>query len=52
MVETYSSVGIVMALYYFLLFSTCFDVSALIICIVLRAFVVGLSICLFYVSLW
>ena len=43
MVETYSSVGLVMALYVAMIVSFCFphvvDVSALSICIVLRAFV-------------
>ena len=44
MVETYSSMGIVMALYVATIVSFCFlhvvDVSALSICIVFRAFVV------------
>ena len=44
MVETYSSMGLVMALYIAMIVSFCFphvvDVSALSICIVLRAFVV------------
>ena len=44
MVETYSSMGLVMALYVVIIVSFCFphvvDVSALSICIVLRAFVV------------
>ena len=52
MVETYLSLGFVMALY---IVSFCFhhvvDVSALSICIVLRAFVVVISMCLLYVSL-
>ena len=47
--------GVVMALYGAMIVSFCFphvvDVSALCICIVLRAFVVGLSMCLLYVSL-
>ena len=53
MVETYSSMGLVMALYVARIVSFCFphvvDVSALSICIVLRAFVV-ISMCLLYVS--
>ena len=44
MVESYSSIGLVMALYVVMIVSFCFphvvDVSALSICIVLRAFVV------------
>ena len=48
-VETYSSMGLVMALYVAMIVSFCFpkvvDVSALGICIVLRAFVVVISIC-------
>ena len=44
MVETYSSMGLVMALYVARIISFCFphvvDVSALSICILLRAFVV------------
>ena len=52
--ETYSSMGLVMALYVTMIVSVCFphvvDVSALSICIVLRAFVV-ISMCLLYVSL-
>ena len=44
MVETYSSMGLVMALYVAMIVSFCFphvaDVSSLSICIVLRAFVV------------
>ena len=55
MVETYSSMGVVMALYVAMIVSFCFphvvDVSALSICIVLRAFVVVISMCLLYVSL-
>ena len=55
MVETYSSMGLVMALYVARIVSFCFphvvDVSALSICIVLRASVVVISMCLFYVSL-
>ena len=53
MVETYSSMGLVMALYVTKIVSFCFphvvDVSALSICIVLRAFVVVISMCLLYV---
>ena len=55
MVETYSSMGLVMALYVAMIVSFCFlhvvDASALSICIVLRAFVVVISMCLLYVSL-
>ena len=55
MVETYSSMGLVMALYVAMIVSFCFphvvDVSALSICIGLRAFVVVISMCLLYVSL-
>ena len=55
MVETYSSMGLVMALYVVMIVSFCFphvvDVSALSICIVLRALVVVISMCLLYVSL-
>ena len=55
MVETYSSMGLFMALYVARIVSFCFphvvDVSALSICIVLRAFVVVISMCLLYVSL-
>ena len=55
MVETYSSMGLVMTLYVAMIVSFCFphviDVSALSICIVLRAFVVVISMCLLYVSL-
>ena len=55
MVETYTSFGLVMALYIARIVSFCFphvvDVSALSICIVLRAFVFVLSMCLLYVSL-
>ena len=54
-VETYSSMGLVMALYVAMIVSFCFahvvDVSALSICIVLRAFFVVISMCLVYVSL-
>ena len=54
MVETYSSMGLVMALYVASIVSFCFlhvvDVSTLSISIVLRAFVV-ISMCLLYVSL-
>ena len=55
MVETYSSMRLVMALYVALIVSFCsphvVDVSTLSICIVLRAFVVVSSLCLLYVSL-
>ena len=55
MVETYSSMGLIMALYVAIIVSFCFphvvDVSALSICIVLRALVIVISICLLYVSL-
>ena len=55
MVETYSSMGLVMALYGAMIVSFCsphvVDVSALSICIVLRAFVVVIYMCLLYVSL-
>ena len=55
MVETYSSMGLFMALYVAMIVYICFphvgDVSALSICIVLRAFVVVISMCLLYVSL-
>ena len=55
MVETYSSMGLVMALYVAMIVSFCFlhvvDVSVLSICIVLHAFVVVVSICLLYVIL-
>ena len=55
MVEMYSSMGLVMALYVAMIVSFCFshvvDVSAFRICIVLRAFVVVISMCLLYVSL-
>ena len=50
MVETYSSMGLVMDLYVARISSFCFphvvDVSALSICIILRAFVVVISMCL------
>ena len=53
MVETYSSMGLVMAFYVTRIISFCshhvVDVSALSICIVLRAFVM-ISMCLSYVS--
>ena len=53
MVETYSSKGLVMALYVAMIVSFCFyhvvDVSALSICIVLRALVVVVSMCLLHV---
>ena len=55
MVETYSSMGLVMALYVAMIVSFCFphlvDVNALSICIVLRTFVVVISMCLLYVTL-
>ena len=55
MVETYSSMGLVMAFYVAMIVSFCFPhvvhVSALIICIVLRAFVGVIYMCLLYVSL-
>ena len=55
MVETYSSMGPVMALYVVMIVSFCFphvvDVSALSIYIVLRALVDVISMCLLYVSL-
>ena len=55
MVETYSSMGLVMALYVAMIVSFCFlhviGVSALIICIVLCAYVVVVYMCLLYVSL-
>ena len=55
MVETYSSMGLVMALYVAMIVSFCFlhvvDVSAFCICIVLRAFVFVISMSLLYVSL-
>ena len=55
MVETYSSMGLVMALYVAMIVTFCFphvvDVSALSICIVLRALLVVIYMCLLYVSL-
>ena len=49
MVETYSVMGLVMAFYVAMIVSFCFphvvDVSALSICIVLRVFVVVISMC-------
>ena len=55
MVETYWSMGLVIALYVAMIVSFCFprvvDVSVLSICIVLRAFVVVIYMCLLYVSL-
>ena len=55
MVETYSSMGLVMTLYVVIIVFFCFphvvDVSALSICIVLRAFVIVIYMCLLYVSL-
>ena len=55
MVETYSSMGLVMALYVAKILTFCFlhvvDVSALSICIVLRTLVIVISMCLLYVSL-
>ena len=54
-VETYSSMGLVMALYVAMIASFCFphvvDVSALSICIVLRALVIVISMCLLYACL-
>ena len=55
-VETYSSMGLVMALYVAMIVSFCVPhvvvvVSALSICIALRAFVGVISMCLLYVSL-
>ena len=51
MVEMYLTMGLVMALYVARIVSFCFphvvDVSALSICIVFRAFVVVISMCLF-----
>ena len=55
MVETYSSMAIVLALYVARIVSFCFphvvDVRALSICIVLRDFVVVISMCLLYVRM-
>ena len=55
MVETYSSMGLVMALYVERIVSFCsphvIDASTLSICIILPAFVVVISMCLLYVSL-
>ena len=55
MVETYSSMSLVMALYVARIVSFCFphvvDINALSICIVLCAFVVVIYMCLLYVSL-
>ena len=55
MVETYSSMGLVMAFHVAMIVSFCFphivDVSALSIGIVLRVFVVVIPMCLSYVSL-
>ena len=55
MVETYSSMSLVMALYVAIIVSFCsphvVDVCALSICIVPRAFVVVIYMCLLYVSL-
>ena len=55
LVETYSSMGLVMALYVAMIVSFfsshVVDVSAFSICIVLRAFVVVIYMCLLYVSL-
>ena len=52
--EVYSSMGLIMVLYVASIVSFCLpyvvDVSALRICIALRAFIVVLSICLLYVS--
>ena len=53
--EMYSSMGLVMALYVAMIVSFCVphvvDVSALSICIVWRALVIVISMCLLYVSL-
>ena len=55
MVETDSSMGLVMALYVAMTVSFCFphvvDVSALSICIVLRVLVIVIDMCLLYVSM-
>ena len=55
MVEAYSSMGLVMALFVAMIVTSCFphvvDVSAVSICIVLRVFVVVIYMCLLYVSL-
>ena len=55
MVDMYSSMGFVIALYVASIVSLCFphvvDVSVLSICIVLRAFVVVISMCVLYASL-
>ena len=55
MLDTYSSMGLVMTLYVARIVSFCFphvvDVSALSICIGLRAFVVVIYMCLLYASL-
>ena len=58
MLETYSNMGLVMALYVAMIVLFCFphcfphvNVNALSICIVLRAFVVVIYMCLLYVSL-
>ena len=54
MVETYSSICLVMALYVvsiYFCFPHVVGVSALSICIVLRALVIVISMCLLYVSL-
>ena len=55
MVKTYSSMGLVTALYVSMIVSFCFphvvDMSDLSICIVLRASVVVIYMCLLYVSL-
>ena len=52
MVETHSSMGLVMVLYVTWIDSFCFpyvvDMSALSICIVLRGFVVVISMCLLW----
>ena len=53
MVETYSSMGLVMAVCVAMMISFRFPhVVALSICIVLCAFVVVISMCSLYVSLW
>ena len=56
LVEKYSSMGFVMDLYVAMIVTFCFphvvDASDLSICIVLRAVVVVIFMCLLYVSLW
>ena len=54
--ETHSSMDLVMALYVAMIVSFCFphvvDVSALSICIVLRALVIVIYMCLLYVGVF